>query len=118
MKRMRSLRLSSEDWKFLKEEFGSYTAGIETAVALVRNGLPLNLKLPGNPNLRSAYLLLYNSTRNTKGVLKLGPAKKIVMKELGIQERTAERWLQELGKLGFIAPSLGEIRVIENFREA
>ncbi len=101
--------------KYLEEKYGGVSQGIEMMYLkeTVPSRLLSGITLPKNKALANAYIPNYLNSKDNGMEQGLTLTKKIIMKECGVQERTAVNYMKQLAQQGFFEVGLNRVKIIK-----
>ena len=101
--------------KYLEEKYGGVSQGI--AMMYLKETDPsqqlYNIVLPKNKALAQAYITNYLNSKNNGLEQSVTLTKKIIMKECGVQERTAINYMKQLAQQGFFKVEFNRIKIVK-----
>lgn len=113
MRKVVTVKLTSDQKQYLIDKYGSVNAGVRELIEKDRFSIPQGVRLPRGARLSDAYVVVYYYMRSLKtGSAKLQRIMRLIMKECGVTEKTAHKYIVDLDRLNLIEPvGFGNIRL-------
>lgn len=108
-----NIMIAPSDKNYLEKKYGGVSRGIATMCMKERDPSEAlrDIVLPKNKALAQAYIPNYLNSKDNGMEQSLTLTKKIIMKECGVQERTAINYIKQLAHQGFFEIELNKVRI-------